>query len=280
MTSGDQASAVLDIAVLVFREGLESILVLTAVTASFKGTETKYNRPVAAGVGAAFVATLLTWSIAVRILDDIGKNLSALALQAATGLLAILVLLLVMNWFFHKLYWTGWISLHNQRKRDLLSDEAKDNGERRVLLGMALLGFTSFYREGFEVILFLQSYRLKLGNTIVLDGVVLGALATGIVAILTFVAHRHLPYRRMLVSTGVMLAFVLLVMVGEEAQEMQLAHWLPATEIPNLARIIPSWMGLWFSVFPTVETLSAQALAGALVFGSYFTARSFPGTAR
>ena len=39
---------------------------------------------------------------------------------------------------------------------------------------MALLGFTSFYREGLEVVLFLQSYRLKLGNATVLYGVVLG----------------------------------------------------------------------------------------------------------
>jgi hypothetical protein len=30
-----------------------------------------------------------------------------------------------------------------------------------------------------------------------------------------------------MVLTGVMLALVLLVMVGERAQEMQLAHWLP-----------------------------------------------------
>jgi high-affinity iron transporter len=280
MTAGDQASAALNIAVLVFREGLESILVLTAVTASFKGKESKFNRPVAAGVAAAFVATLLTWGIAVRVLDDIGQSVSALAVQAATGLLAILVLLVVMNWFFHKLYWTGWISLHNQRKRELLSNEGKERGELRVVTGMALLGFTSFYREGFEVVLFLQSYRLKLGNLVVLYGVIFGGLATCIVAVLTFVLHRHLPYRRMLVSTGLMLAFVLLVMVGEEAQEMQLARWLPVTEIPKLVHLIPSWMGLWFSIFPTVETLIAQVLAGLVVFGSYLTARSLPSTAR
>jgi high-affinity iron transporter len=142
------------------------------------------------------------------------------------------------------------------------------------------LGFTAFYREGFEVVLFLQSYRLKLGSLVVLYGVVVGALATGIVAILTVVAHRYLPYRRMLVSTGLMLAFVLLVMVGEEAQEMQLARWLPVTQIPKLAQVVPPWMGLWFSIFPTVETLSAQALAALLVFGSYLTARSAPGNAR
>jgi high-affinity iron transporter len=62
------------------------------------------------------------------IVDDIGKDLSALAVQAATGLLAIVVLLVVMNWFFHKLYWTRWISLHNQRKRQLLGREKKADG--------------------------------------------------------------------------------------------------------------------------------------------------------
>jgi high-affinity iron transporter len=70
-----------------------------------------------------------------------------------------------------------------------------------------------------------------------------------------------------------MLGAVLLVMVGEQAQEMQLAHWLPMHPIPSLASVIPAWAGLWFSVFPTVETLAAQAIAGMLVIGSYFGAR-------
>jgi len=266
-------AGVLDIGVLVFREGLECVLVLAAITASMRGSEQEFRHAVAAGAGIGFLATLLTWYVALRVLDDLGQNVSALTVQAATGLLAILVLLLVMNWFFHGVYWTGWISLHNKRKRVLL--ESEKNGDRnvRLLCGMALLGFSSFYREGFEVVLFLQSYRLKLGSRVVLLGVLLGISFSGVVAILTFVAHHRLPYRRMLVSTGAMLAFVLLVMVGEEAQEMQLARWLPTTEIPLLARAMPGWMGLWLSVFPTVETLGAQVLAAFLVFGSYVTAQ-------
>lgn len=70
-----------------------------------------------------------------------------------------------------------------------------------------------------------------------------------------------------------MLGAVLLVMVGEQAQEMQLAHWLPTSEVPWLAHAIPAWMGLWLSVFPTVQTLAAQAIAAVLVIGSYFAAR-------
>src|SRR5476649_2418910 len=105
---------------------------------------------------------------------------------------------------------------------------------------------------------------MRLGSNAVLQGVTFGLLLTACVAALTFVAHRRLPYRRMLVLTGVLLGCVLLVMVGEQAQEMQLAHWLPTTSIESLENTLPPWMGLWFAVFPTVETLSAQALAGAL----------------
>jgi high-affinity iron transporter len=70
-----------------------------------------------------------------------------------------------------------------------------------------------------------------------------------------------------------MLGVVLLVMVGEQAQEMQLAHWIPTSTVPALSRIIPDWMGLWFSVFPTVQTLIAQLVAAVVVVGSYFLAR-------
>jgi high-affinity iron transporter len=91
--------------------------------------------------------------------------------------------------------------------------------------------------------------------------------------VLTFIAHRKLPYRKMLVFTGMLLGLVLFVMVGEQAQEMQLAHWLPTTPLYWLMGHIPGWMGLWLSVFPTVETLIGQALALVLVLGSYFLAR-------
>jgi high-affinity iron transporter len=271
----NQSPAKIEIATLVLREGLECVLVLAAVTAGLRGAHEAYRPAIAAGAGTGFAATLVTWRVAARVLDDIGRHSSALALQAGTGLLAIIVLLVVMNWFFHRLYWTGWISLHQQKKQNLLRAAGKGEGARAIGLGMASLGFTSFYREGFEVVLFLQSYRLRLGNAVVVDGVMLGMLASGIVAVLTFVAQRRLPYRRLLIATGLMLSLVLLVMVGEEAQEMQLAGWLPATKIPWLTDVIPSWMGFWFSLFPIRESLGGQVLAGILVFGSYFASRFF-----
>jgi len=269
LAHGDLGARVLDISVLVFREGLECILVLAAVTANLAGRRASYQRPVAAGAMTAVAATLATWFVAVGIVRSLESNVSALNLQAATGLLAIVVLLVVMNWFFHKVYWTGWISMHSRRRQRLPGESSS----AKVWLGLALLGFSSVYREGFEVVLFLQSYRLKLGLIPVATGVAIGVALTLVVGALTFIAHRRLPYRRMLVVTGVMLGLVMLVMVGEQAQEMQLANWLPTTPIASLSHVIPGWMGLWFAVFPTAETLVAQALAAAVVIGSYYLAR-------
>ncbi len=272
--------AFLDIGVLVFREGLECILVLAAITASMTGKKRMYRRPIAAGAGMAFGATLITWLIAVRIVSSLSDNIPALDLQAATGLLAVIVLLVIMNWFFHKIYWGGWIRAHNRRRKNLLADASVDEISRPQLWwGLVLLGFTSLYREGFEVVLFLQSYHLRLGGGVVLKGALLGLVLTGMVAVLTFILQRRLPYRKMLITTGILLGVVLLVMVGEQAQEMQLAHWISTTEISSLKEYMPPWMGLWLAVFPTVETIIAQLIAGVLVVGSYYAARYFGGGA-
>jgi high-affinity iron transporter len=266
--------AVLDIAILVFREGLECILVLAAITASMTGPRSHCRRPVAWGAALAFLATLVTWMIAVRIMSALSDNVSALNLQAATGLLAVVVLLVIMNWFFHKIYWGGWIRAHNRRRKTLLtSATAAGASQTRLIWGLILLGFTSLYREGFEVVLFLQTYNLRLGGGVVLQGTLIGLALTGFVAILTFVMQQRLPYRNMLVTTGILLGGVLLVMVGEQAQEMQLAQWIPTTPVASLQNLIPDWAGLWFAVFPTYETLIAQLIAAIIVIGSYYAAR-------
>jgi high-affinity iron transporter len=262
-----RTTAVLNSAILVFREGLETILVLAAITASFLGTNRVYRRPVAVGGAVGLGATVVTWFAAIWIIGMFGG--SGLTLQAATGLPAILVLLVVMNWFFHRVYWTGWIAHHHKRRRGLLAGGDDQVAMRRILLGFGLLGFTSIYREGFEVVIFLQNLRITFGSSVVLEGVTLGCLFTGAVGVLTFALHQKLPYKRLLIVTGGMLLVVLFVMVGEEVQEMQQAGWIGTTEIGQ----IPGWLGQWFSIFPNVQTIVAQVGAILIVVGSYFAAQ-------
>jgi high-affinity iron transporter len=253
-------AVVIDSGILVLREGLETILVLTVLTASMRGTNSGYRRPLSAGAAVGFLSAVVTWFIAVAVTNAVGPG--SLDLQAATGLLAIVVLLVVMNWFFHRIYWTGWIAHHNKRRQALVAGGGTSR-KQKTLLGLGLLGFTSVYREGFEVVLFLQNLRLRYGSGVVLEGVVLGLVFVAAIGYLTFGLQRRLPYKRMLVATGIMLGVVLLV------RELQQAAWIGTTQIPVA---VPGWMSLWFSIFPNVETVVAQVVAAAIVIGSYFLA--------
>jgi high-affinity iron transporter len=260
------AAAVVDTGILVFREGLESILVLSAITASLTRAHARWGRPVSAGAGAAFLATLATWVIVVAILSDV--NAPELDVQAATGLLAVVVLLVIMNWFFHKIYWTGWITHHTRTERALLQDPQTPSAV--VFRGLALLGFASVYREGFEVVLFLQSLRLQVGTHVVLLGGLIGIGLTLVVASLNFVFHHRLPYRKMLILTGILLGGVFVVMVGETIQEMQQAHWLATSKL--LSFDLPDWMNVWCSLYNSLESITAQVLTIVAVIGSYLLA--------
>ncbi|MCB9772631.1 MAG: FTR1 family protein [Candidatus Omnitrophica bacterium] len=260
-------SVIMNTGILVFREGLEAILVLAALTAGLMRKSQAYWKPVGIGAGLSFLASIATWFIVVGIISNI--NAPALDIQAGTGLLAIAVLLVIMNWFFHRIYWTGWIAHHNRRKQDILDS---DKPTSAVFKGLVLVGFTSVYREGFEIVLFLQSLRLRAGSDVVFQGVLIGLALTAMVGVLTFIGHRKLPYRRMLIITGVLLAVVLMVMVGESVQEMQLANWIGTTAL-NVN--LPAWLNTWFAIYNSAESLLAQLASIILVGGSYLVAQYF-----
>ena len=59
----------------------------------------------------------LMFLLALLLLDSLSQY--GEKLEAAVGVVAIGVLLLVMNWFFHRVYWTEWIKGHRERGKAL-----------------------------------------------------------------------------------------------------------------------------------------------------------------
>ena len=268
--TGDGASTttvIVNSALIVFREGLEAILILAAITASMIGPRAPLRKPIYRGALLALPASMLMFLLALLLLDSLSKY--GEKLEAAVGVVAIGVLLLVMNWFFHRVYWTEWIKGHRDRGKALTGAALATGAGAATVAGLYVLGFTSVFREGFETVLFLQALQLSSGTGVVLAGVSLGLAITAVVGAITFALERKLPYKKMLVATGVLIALVLVVLVGNTARTMQGVGWLP---IHPLDIEFPLWLGTWLGVYPTVETLAAQALALCFVIGSYFAA--------
>ncbi|MEO5951404.1 MAG: FTR1 family protein, partial [Chloroflexia bacterium] len=249
--------------IIVFREGLEAVLILASLLGSLKaGANRKFRKPIWWGVAMSFLATILTFMLARGLLASMARF--GEALEAIVSLVAIAVLLVITNWFFHKVYWTGWIANFHSKKKRLIG------GEAGQMLGLVILGFTSVYREGFETVLFLQALVLEAGIGSVLAGIAIGLAGTILVGIVVLALQAKLPYKKMLVATGVMIGFVLLIMVGNTTHIMQVVGWLPVHSLPGIE--LPFWVGTWLGTYPTWEGIILQIASATFVIGSYYLA--------
>jgi high-affinity iron transporter len=266
-SSSSTAAVISNSAIVVFREGLEAVLILAALMASMVGINRRYRRPLLAGAALALAASAVTWVVAQTVLGSLA--LYGEKLEAIVSVIAIGVLLLILNWFYHRVYWAEHLADFHKRKQRILRRSHVGFISAQVL-GLAALGFSSVYREGFETVLFLQALTLEAGILAVLPGVMLGLAATLAVGGLTILLERKLPHRKMLIATGILMTWVLVILVGTTVQTFQVVGWMPVTPIEGLQ--LPYWTGAWLGVYPTWEGLAAQVGAAAFVIGSYIAA--------
>jgi high-affinity iron transporter len=266
-SSSSTGAVISNSAIVVFREGLEAVLILAALMASMVGPARRYRRPLLAGAAVALVASAITWVVAQTVLGSLARY--GEKLEAIVSVIAIGVLLLILNWFYHRVYWNEHLADFHKRKQRILRGSQLGFISAQVL-GLAALGFSSVYREGFETVLFLQALTLEAGILAVLPGVMLGLAATLAVGGLTIMLERKLPHRKMLIATGVLMTWVLVILVGTTVQTLQVVGWVPVTPIEGLQ--LPYWAGAWLGVYPTWEGVLAQAGAAAFVVGSYVAA--------
>ena len=263
-SSSSTGAVISNSAIVVFREGLEAVLILAALMASMVGPARRYRRPLLAGAAVALVASAITWVVAQTVLGSLARY--GEKLEAVVSVVAIAVLLLILNWFYHRVYWSEHLADFHKRKQRILRGSHAGFISAQVL-GLALLGFSSVYREGFETVLFLQALTLEAGILAVLPGVMLGLAATLAVGGLTILLERKLPHRKMLIATGILMTWVLVILVGTTVQTFQVVGWMPVTPIEGLQ--LPYWAGAWLGIYPTWEGVTAQVGAAVFVVGSY-----------
>ena len=246
--------------IVVFREGLEALLIIAALSAGFVTAGGRWRRPVIVGAIVALPATLLTWALSSAILTSfVGYGLQ---LQAVLDVAALAVLAVMLAWFFQKFCWTRFAAREQARHRRIL-----DRAPRGALLlgpslGLAAVGFTVIYREGFETVLYLQALREQAGGGAVVEGVLLGAAFTAAIAVLMLRLRRRLPYRRVVVATATLIGILAVVMTGQTVRALQAVGWVAITPVHI---DLPVWAGQWFGIYPSVQTLLAQLVCAIAI---------------
>ena len=247
---------------IIAREGLEAIVILAALLAGLRGAENlRIRHGIVKGALLGILASGLTFWLSqtiVRSLLRFGEKL-----EAVVSVLAVIILLMVTNWVFHKMYWVGW----NARLRDL-SKSAKSVRTPFWEIGALLgVGFLTVYREGFETTIFMQSLVLEGSASSVMIGAVVGFIFIGTIGMLIMAFGAKLPYRKMLVVTGVLVVSIMVTFLGSAVRLFQTVSWLPVHPLPHLS--LPNWLGVWFGIYPSWEGLLIPPLALVYVAGAW-----------
>jgi high-affinity iron transporter len=273
----DQCVALLKVAVspatigftaftIVAREGLEAIVILAALLAGLRGDE---NRRIRGGIvqGALLgvVASGLTFWLSQTVIHSLIRY--GEKLEAVVSVLAVIILLTVTNWVFHKMYWVGW----NARLRDLSKSAQAVRTPFWEISALLGVGFLTVYREGFETTIFMQSLVLEGSASSVLLGVAAGFVFIGTIGMLILFFGAKLPYRKLLVVTGVLVVSIMVTFLGSAVRLFQTVSWLPVHPLPGLS--LPNWLGVWFGIYPSWEGVLIPPLALVYVGGAWLYAK-------
>lgn len=238
--------------VIILREGLEAILVLAAILAFVsRSGRPEARRYVHAGWMAAIVLGVATWAVASTLISISGANREVT--EGATALVASAMLLYVGYWLHDKSHTKAWTSyIHAQ------AGSALGSG---TLWSLSLLAFFAVYRELFEVILFWEALWAQAGpaaHAAVIGGAVGGIalLAAATVAIFRFGVR--LPLGLFFSVCAILLLVMAVAFAGQGIAALQEAGLIPADPIAFVRLPL-------LGVFPTVQTLAAQAAVVAIV---------------
>jgi len=243
--------------IILFREGLEALLVIAALAAFLRRADAAERIAlVYIGALAAVVASVVMAWVFATFYDGNHSDL----FEAGVMLAAAVLLFYMSGWMFLRQDPKAW-----QADLNRLAERALGAG---TMLSLAGIAFLAVFREGAETILFVHTLA-KTANGF--DAALLGGLAAATLALVAmFVAMQwlalRLPLRPMFVVTSAFLFFMGLRMVGQAFQELQEQSLIPFTT-DGVPAFVSEWglsNGSW-EALGTQLAILAVAAAAALV---------------
>jgi high-affinity iron transporter len=245
---------------IVAREGLEAIIILAALMAGLRGAEYASTRKgIASGAWMGLLVTAITFWLSRTIIHSLTRF--GEKLEAVVSVFAVIILFIVTNWVFHRVYWVGW----NSKLRSLSKSAQEVSSTRWEWLALLGVGFLTVYREGFEMALFLQSLLLEGSKSAVIIGSGVAILFLISIGMLTFRFGVKLPYRKLMVLTGLLVVSIMVTFLGSTVRLFQTVNWMPIHPIYSIH--LPNWTGLWLGLYPSWEGLLIPPLALVYVGG-------------
>lgn len=243
--------------IIIFREGLEAILVIAAISAYLVKTNNKPMLKVVylSSLFAIFVSILT--AIALHTIVGLsGANQEIM--EGGAMLLATVVLFFVSNWMISKSETEAWKSYVEGKVQTAVTTGSS------IALGFA--AFLAVFREGAETIIFYQAMLAdaKEHMDMVWYGLGVGCVILAFIFIVIRFGAIRLPLKPFFICTSVLMYIMAIAFAGGGVKELQEADIIPVTPVDFISSV--EILG----IYPTVETLIPQVVMVMLVIVSVF----------
>ena len=235
---------------IILREGFEAILVIGAIVAFLIKTGNRDRlKSIWTGISLGLVASAVMALVMMTVLKHLPTSREVI--EGVTMLIAVAVLFSVSYWLISKVEAAKWQKFIREKVSTAL-----DHGGGKAL---ALVAFLAVFREGAETALFYQALFNE-GNVAIplLLGIVAGFAVLAVIFTLFYRFGVKIPMRPFFTVTSVLLYYMAFVFIGKGIRELQEGNVIGITVL-NGAPSVPS-----VGIFPSVETLAAQAIMLAL----------------
>ena len=249
---------------IIFREGLESVLILGAILTYLEASRnTRFKKHVYYGVIAAVGATGLTWFVASYIIGISGANRELI--EAIAALSATAMLFYVSFWVLNKIEHKKWMEFVKAKVW-----QATTTGSVMVFV---MLAFFTVYREGFETVLFYQAISgfAKYMEGYVVIGFIAGLAVLFLIYYLMRKLGRRLPLRALFGLTMGVGAYMSIAFLGNAVRELQILDIVPYTAMFGVIPRLDINLATMTGIYPTLETVIAQII----LLGIYLTASAY-----
>ena len=249
---------------IIFREGLESVLILGAIMSYLEASRNnQFKKYIYYGIIAALGATAITWIIASYVIEISGVNRELI--EAIAALSATAVLFYVSFWVLNKIEHKKWMEFVKAKVW-----QATTTGSVMVFV---MLSFFTVYREGFETVLF---YQAMSGFAKYMEGYVGLGFIFGVVALLGiyYIMRRlgkKLPLRVLFGLTMGVGAYLSIAFLGNAIREFQVLEIIPYTGLIGIIPRLDINLAAMTGIYPTLETIVAQVI----LLGVYLVASSY-----
>lgn len=234
-----------DAALILLREGLEAILVLSALLAyAKKSGEIAARRWIWAGAGSglllsAALAVVLSLTLAVA-----SSGSTREMIEGYTGLAAVVLMLTVGHWMHSKSNTRSWNSYVQRQVGGALA--------RGSLWSLFAVAGLAILREGAETAIFYIGMAPAINTSQMLIGMGAALLILIVLAVAIIQFSVRLPVRWFFLTATLLIYYLVFRFLGESIHSLQVSATLGAHVAPSLPTI--GWLGM----YPTWETFIPQ----------------------